>query len=171
MLPSLHAKIYLIDEITLIFGSANFTNKGIGLANKPNKEIIIKKRANQEDLTTVRNEFWNHEEVRTIYQYEDFEEQVRILQSKYGLLLNQQIKEINSDFERIFRKSFPHEEQLIRLKNKGVIDSYDRIKNGYYKHAFKINEKQIVKVMLSKEGSNHQEKNYENVGKKERLPV
>ncbi|MDR7076104.1 phosphatidylserine/phosphatidylglycerophosphate/cardiolipin synthase-like enzyme [Neobacillus niacini] len=89
MLPFLHAKIYLIDEIRLFIGSANFTNRGLALAMEANKEIIIEKRANQEDLTLIMNDFWNHEEVLSIDYFKDFKEQIIKLQNKYGSLREQ----------------------------------------------------------------------------------
>ena len=39
MLPFLHAKIYIIDNKTLMLGSANFTNRGLGLGKTQNREI------------------------------------------------------------------------------------------------------------------------------------
>jgi phosphatidylserine/phosphatidylglycerophosphate/cardiolipin synthase-like enzyme len=118
MLPSLHAKIYLFDEKRLFIGSANFTNKGLGLAKEPNKEIIMEKRPSLEELALITNEFWNHEEVRPIDYYKGFEKQVKKLQERYSLSLNKQISEINFEFEKAFQKYSPHEELLIKLRER-----------------------------------------------------
>ncbi|WP_045521343.1 phospholipase D family protein [Neobacillus niacini] len=160
MLPYLHAKLYLIDEKCLFIGSANFTNRGLGLAKEANKEILIEKRANHVDLTLIRNDFWNHEEVRSIDYFKDFKEQIIKLQDKYGSM-SEQLKAVHRDFNITFKPYSPHEELLIKLKEKGTIESYSQMKNGYYKHAFTINDKQIVKIMRSKVAEKNQELVYE----------
>jgi hypothetical protein len=160
MLPSLHAKIYLIDEKRVFIGSANFTNKGLGLAKEPNKEIIIEENMSQEYIELIMNEFWNHEEVRAIDYYKGFEAKVKNLQDIYRSV-RVQLDKIKLDFENEFPTYAPHEELLIKLKEKGTIVSYSHMRNGFYKHAFKINDKQIVKVMRSKVGVKNQEQNHE----------
>lgn len=161
MLPSLHAKIYLIDDNHLLLGSANFTNKGLGFGEDPNKEILLEKKASKAESDMITSEMWNHEEVRMIDQYTDFEERVRALMAKYETSLKKQLDLIEDDFIKEFGPFTPHEKLLKMLKDNHKIKNYAHIKKGFYKHSFKINNNQNVKVMRSKEGATNQAKGFE----------
>ncbi len=50
--PGLHAKIYIADEKALV-GSANTTNRGLGLRGQSNLELLIPADAAQEDVAGV----------------------------------------------------------------------------------------------------------------------
>lgn len=161
MLPSLHAKIYLIDDNHLLLGSANFTNKGLGCSDHPNKEILLEKKASKEEIDIITSELWNHEEVRMIEQYTDFEERVRALMAKYETSLKKQLTVINDEFIKEFGPFTPHEKLLKMLKDNNKINNYTQLKKGFFKHSFKINDNQNVKVMRSKEGATNQAKGFE----------
>ena len=50
--PGLHAKMYIADEKALV-GSANATNRGLGLRRKPNLELLIPADVAQDDVAGV----------------------------------------------------------------------------------------------------------------------
>lgn len=156
MLPSLHAKVYLIDEKILLLGSANFTNNGFGLAKRPNKEILFEKKVKNIEIDTIINELWNHEEVISIDRYKGFEEQARLIVQQYQDSLGKLLHHIKQDFIIKFPHTTPHEQLLMILKENDNIKNYTHIKNGFLRHAYKINDKSIVKIMRSKEGIRNQ---------------
>ncbi|WP_077212424.1 phospholipase D-like domain-containing protein [Bacillus dakarensis] len=159
MLPYLHAKVYMFDDKTLFLGSANFTNKGLGLAKDSNKEILIEKSVTKEEVHTIKSEFWESEEGRSITEYTGLEEQIRNIRDQFSELITD-LNKINRAIEEINQRRSPHEELLNRLKDKAVISSYERLKSGFLKHVFKLNDKQIVKITRSKQGQTNQAKEF-----------
>lgn len=165
MLPLLHAKIYIIDNKTLMLGSANFTNRGLGLGKTQNEEIIIEKRATQDEIAAIKNHFWENEEVVSISEYEDFEEKIKKIKEMYSENYENTIEPFNREVRDEFKKEFPpkspHVKLLNILKDRGIIQSYSHMEKGYYRYAYKINDNQIVKIMRSKEGTSNQAQGYE----------
>ena len=53
--PSLHAKLYLINESVMYLGSANFTNNGLNISGGGNLELMTKVTADEEDLLMVNS--------------------------------------------------------------------------------------------------------------------
>ena len=54
-LPSLHAKIYSIDDNAIYFGSANLTNNGFGINSSGNLEACCKVSCSQNNLAFIDN--------------------------------------------------------------------------------------------------------------------
>lgn len=54
-LPSLHAKIYSIDNTVIYFGSANLTSNGFGINSSGNLEACCKVEASQNNLDFINN--------------------------------------------------------------------------------------------------------------------
>lgn len=52
-LPSLHSKLYLLDDKFLFVGSANFTANGLNLFNNGNHESMVQVEANDENRTYI----------------------------------------------------------------------------------------------------------------------
>lgn len=161
MLPFLHAKIYLFDEKTLLVGSANFTNRGLGDNGESNKEILTKRKIDKADANLIMDKFWNHEEEILFKDISDFQKKVEDISEKYPDI-DVQIQNAQIDFKNTFLpKITPHQKLMILMKEKGLINNFEHMKNGYYKNAFKINDNQIVKVMRSKVGIAHQSKDFD----------
>lgn len=57
ILPDLHAKIVLIDDMALLLGSANITNLGLRLVPGANREIGVSTTATAEDILVVETMF------------------------------------------------------------------------------------------------------------------
>lgn len=161
MLPFLHAKVYLVDGEVLLLGSANFTNKGMGLSVEPNKEILIEKKATEDELENIMNKLWNHEEHIRLNQYNDFETKARMLIDKYKELYQGEIQQIKKGFDTIFSTITPHERLLKTLQDGNQITSYSHITRGFLKHVYQINNNQILKITRSIKGSSNQAKGYE----------
>ena len=53
--PSLHAKLYLINESDMYLGSANFTNNGLNISGVGNLELMTQVTADEEDLLMVNS--------------------------------------------------------------------------------------------------------------------
>ncbi|MEQ6378643.1 phospholipase D-like domain-containing protein [Bacillaceae bacterium S4-13-56] len=117
----LHAKIYLFDEKTILVGSANFTNRGLGVNGEPNKEILIKRKVDKADANLIMDKFWNHEEEILFKDISDFQKKVEDISEKYPDI-DVQIQNAQIDFKNTFLpKITPHQKLMILMKAKGLI--------------------------------------------------
>lgn len=147
VLNNLHAKIYVIDEEVILLGSANFTSKGLGLIQEPNRELMIIDRLTSDELEAIENEFWN-DSMKFDFD-ESTQKKIKEICEKYS-----EIKEKIYNLKDVFSEVFnipqnPYEELLFKLKSQNIISNFSCIEKGMGKHAYIINDKNRVKIFRS----------------------
>lgn len=75
----LHAKYYRVDELCLV-GSANLTDRGLGLGEAPNLEILIRANARHEDLAEFESDLFKDVVIATVWIREQVAEAARLLE-------------------------------------------------------------------------------------------
>lgn len=57
MLERLHAKIYIIDNETILLGSANLTSRGLGIIPESNEEVLLQTKTALADIESLKETF------------------------------------------------------------------------------------------------------------------
>ncbi len=103
--PNLHAKLFLFDKESLIYGSANLTNRGLGLAQNSNIECISTSvKANSEDIFFV-NSIIESSQVVDYSLLDEFEEQLEMRNSSE--FDEKQIEKVSKKLAGLFINDFP----------------------------------------------------------------
>jgi len=156
LLEDLHAKIYMFDRKIAYIGSANLTNRGLGISEeliglKTNKEILVRMEIGSIESKKIREVFLNSAtEVSVPKGW------VNNIETLLGQLEDVPISITYKETLDKIRNSLSMESKQVRflkeLVKEGKIKSFDHITSGMHRHAYKINEQHAVKVFRSKQG-------------------
>ena len=110
---NIHAKTYIFDKIKCILGSANTTNKGIGLADNSNKEASSFFELDEEDYLKIMTLYKDSIELdNDLYNY------TLKCSDDNELTHYKTMRNINSSIECLFPEDFPDEStDIIELYN------------------------------------------------------
>lgn len=116
--PNLHAKLFMFDKKLLLFGSANLTNRGLGLSDKSNIECV-----SQPEPVASKDIFFVNSLIESSQVVDDqilieLEKQLEVTNTKD--FDEQIIDEISSKLDGIFIGDFPYAcspQQLIKVKD------------------------------------------------------
>ncbi len=154
LLERLHAKIYLFDRQVLYLGSANMTTNGLGLIDKGNREILIRRRIQERDTGELLNNFLT--DATEVNPQKDWLKKMQHLIQKIDPITKQDNYDeiLNQIRSSLYEKDTESKQFhfLNRLHKDGVISRFEHLPSGYYKHAYLING-YPTKVFRSKHGT------------------
>lgn len=139
--PHLHAKLFMFDKSSILFGSANLTRRGMGLANPSNIECIsTSDEANQDDIRFV-NELIRSSQVVDYALIDELERQLEFVELPE--FDENKIDEVSSKFEGLFINDMPFcESPNLLMQNLETLE----VKHDFLLLNLKLDELNIAQI-------------------------
>ncbi|NRF93603.1 hypothetical protein HQN89_21910 [Paenibacillus frigoriresistens] len=156
LLEDLHAKIYMFDRKIVYAGSANLTNRGLGIRGelkglKDNKELLVRMEISSTESKKIREQFLDS--ATEVSVPKEWANNIETLLGQLDYVpISLKYKEALDKIRNSLSIESKQVKFLKELVKEGKIKSFDHINSGMNKHAFKINEQHVVKVFRSKQG-------------------